>query len=130
MQLSVAVRNARADAIESAIGASPTLKLRSGSAPANCATADSGTVLATMALPSDWMGAASAGAKGLIGTWTDASADNSGTVGHFRIYDSGGTCHWQGTAATTGADATIDNSTTTSGQAITVTSLTLIEGNA
>ena len=47
IQLSVAVRNARLDAIESAISTGPTLEIRTGAQPANCAAADSGSVLAT-----------------------------------------------------------------------------------
>ncbi len=34
----------------------------------------SGTVLATINLPSDWMAAASGGVKSMSGTWTDSSA--------------------------------------------------------
>ncbi len=54
VQFSVAVRNARLDAIETQIGVSAVLKIRTGAAPVTCATADSGTVLATMSLPVDW----------------------------------------------------------------------------
>jgi hypothetical protein len=98
-QLSTAVRNARLDTVESTIGTSAQLKVRTGAPPANCAAADTGTVLATMTLPADWMAAAAAGSKALSGTWQDASADATGTAGHFRIYDSAGTtCHVQGTA--------------------------------
>jgi hypothetical protein len=100
-QLSTSVRNARLDTVESTIGTSAQLKVRTGAPPANCAAADTGTVLATMTLPSDWMAAAAAGSKALSGTWQDASADATGTAGHFRIYDSAGTtCHVQGTAGT------------------------------
>ena len=53
MQFSVAVRNARLDAAETAIGTSAVLKMRTGSPTANCGTADSGTVLATLLLPVD-----------------------------------------------------------------------------
>jgi hypothetical protein len=98
-QLSTTVRNARLDTVESTIGTSAQLKVRTGAPPANCAAADTGTVLATMTLPADWMAAAAAGSKALSGTWQDASADATGTAGHFRIYDSAGTtCHVQGTA--------------------------------
>jgi hypothetical protein len=100
-QLSTTVRNARLDTVESTIGVSAQLKVRTGVPPANCAAADTGTVLATMTLPADWMAAAAAGSKALSGTWQDASADATGTAGHFRIYDSAGTtCHVQGTAGT------------------------------
>lgn len=97
LQLSVAVRNARLDSVESTIGTSAILKIRSGAIPADCATADAGTVLASLSLPSDWMAAASSGAKAKSGTWQDSSADATGMGGHFRFYDSGGTtCGIQG----------------------------------
>lgn len=126
VQLSTTVRNALLDAIETAIGTSAILKIRSGSVPATCATADSGTVLATLNLPSDWMAAASSGAKALSGTWQDTSADATGTAAHFRIYDSGGsTCHLQGTAGTSGTDMILDSVSFTAGQQFTVTAFTL-----
>lgn len=130
-QFSVAARNAALDAIETAIGTAPTLTLRTGSAPADCAAADSGTVLATMTLPSDWLAAASAGAKGLAGTWQDTSADAAGTAGHFRIKQ-GATCHIQGTVSITGGggDMTLDNNVLAVGQQVTITSFTLTAGGA
>lgn len=67
LQFSTALRNARADRIESYVGASAILKIRTGSVPPNCAAADSGTVLATLNLPADWMNDASAGAVTLKG---------------------------------------------------------------
>jgi hypothetical protein len=133
VQLSTSVRNARLDAIETAVGTSAILKVRTGSAPANCGTADSGTVLATLNLPSDWMAAASGGSKSLSGTWEDLSADNTGTAAHFRLYASDGTtCHLQGTVTATGGggDMTVDNTSFASGQQFTVTSFTLTDGNA
>lgn len=133
LQLSVSVRNARLDAIESTISTSAVMKIRSGSAPADCATADSGTVLATLSLPSDWLAAASSGSKAKSGTWQDASADATGTAAHFRIYDSGGTtCHIQGTVTATGGggDLTLDNTSIASGQSVTITSFSLTDANA
>lgn len=132
IQLSTAVRNARLDAIETAIGASAVLKLRTGAAPANCATADSGTVVATIACPADWAAGASGGSKALLGTWQDLSADNAGTVAHFRLYASDGTtCHMQGTVTATGGggDLTLDNVVVAAGQQISITSFTLTDGN-
>lgn len=130
-QFSTTARNAALDAIETTIGASPTLELRSGAAPADCATADSGTLLASMALPADWMAAASAGAKALLGTWQDLAADAAGTVGHFRI-KAGATCHVQGSVTGTGGggDMTIDNPALAVGQQVSVTAFTLTAGGA
>lgn len=132
-QFSTTARNAWLDAIETAIGTSAILRIRSGSVPATCATADSGTVLAEMTLPSDWLAAAASGSKAKSGTWEDLSANAAGTAGHFRIYDSGGsTCHIQGTITATGGggDMTLDNTSIASAQQVTVTSFTLNAGGA
>lgn len=130
LQYSTTVNNAKLDAIETAIGTSPILKIRTGSAPANCAAADSGTVLATVTLPSDWMAAASSGAKAKSGTWQDTSADASGTAAHWRIYDSGGsTCHMQGTFGTSGTDMIGDSTNFTAGQSFSITGFTLTAAN-
>lgn len=130
LQFSTAVRNALLDAIESAIGISAVLKIFSGGAPADCAAADSGTLLASLALPSDWMAAASGGTKAKSGTWEDTSADAGAptNAGHFRLYASDGTtCHAQGTITATGGggDLTLDSIAITAGQAILITGFTL-----
>lgn len=133
VQLSVAVRNARLDAVETNIGTSAVLRIRSGAPPATCATVDSGTLLAEMSLPSDWMAAAASGSKAISGTWQDLSANAAGTAGHFRIYDSGGTvCGIQGTITATGGggDMTLDNTSIASAQQVTITSFTLTDANS
>ena len=132
IQLSVATRNARLDAIETAIGVSAILKIRTGAAPANCAAADSGTVLATCNLPADYMAAAGSGAKAKTGTWEDLLADAAGTAAHFRLYATDGTtCHLQGTVTATGGggDMTLDNVVFALNQPFTVTGFTLTDGN-
>lgn len=133
IKMSTGVRNARLDAIESTIGTTAVLKIRTGSAPADVATADAGTVLVTMTLPSDWLAAASSGSKAKAGTWQDTSADATGTAAHFRIYASDGTtAHLQGTVTATsgGGDMELDNTSIASGQSVTVTTFTLTDGNA
>lgn len=133
MQLSTTVRNARLDAIETAISTSPILKVFSGSMPANCAAANTGTTLATMTLPSDWLAAASGGSKAINGTWQELLADNTGTAGYFRIFDSGGTtCHIQGTVTATGGggDMTFGTTSFVANEQVNVTSFTLTDGNA
>lgn len=132
IKVSVAVRNARLDAIESTIGTSAVLKIRTGSPPTNITDADSGTVLASITLPSDWAAAASGGSKAKSGTWTVA-ASATGTAGHFRLYASDGTTqHMQGTVTATGGggDMTLDNTSIASGQTVTVNTCTLTDGNA
>jgi UDP-N-acetylmuramyl tripeptide synthase len=126
LQFSTGVRNAMLDAIETAAGTSAILKIKSGSAPATCATADSGTVLATINLASDWAAAASGGTKALSSLpVTDTSADATGTAAHFRLYASDGTtCHVQGTVGTSATDLIVDSTSFTSGQAFNITSWT------
>lgn len=124
IQLGVTERNARADTLETTIGASPILEIRTGAPPADCAAADSGTVLSSLTLPVDWLGAASGGVKTLLGTWQDTSVDAAGTAGHYRIYTAGRTrCCMQGTVTLTGGggDMTMNSITFASGQFFTVT---------
>ena len=126
-QFSVAARNAALDAIETAAGTGPTLTIRTGSVPANCAAARTGTVLATLVLPSDWLGPAAGGAKTIAGgPWQDAAADATGTAAHFSI-DQGATCHIQGTVTATGdgGDMTLDNTSLATGQQVNVTAFTI-----
>ena len=133
LQLSVTVRNAELDAIESTIGTTPILRIYTGSAPSDCATAATGTVLAQMSLPSDWLAAASSGSKALAGTWQDASANANGTAGYFRIYNSGDTtCHVQGTVTATGGggDLTLTDVDIVATEPVSITSFTLSAGNA
>lgn len=132
VQLSVACRNARLDAIETTVGTSAVLKIRTGAQPANCAAADAGTVLATLTLPSDWLAAASGGSKAMSGTWADSSADAAGTAAHWRLYASDGTtCHGQGSVTATGGggDLTVDNAVFAAGQSFSVTGFALTDGN-
>ena len=136
IQLSVTLRNNRLDQTESTVGTSAKLQIRSGSAPANCAAADTGTLLAEMTLPSDWMAAAASGSKSKSGTWTtsgEAGAGGGTTAGHFRIKDNAGTTtHIQGTVTATGGggDMTLDVNSIASGQTVTVSSFTLTDANA
>lgn len=130
-QFSTSARNAALDAIETAVGVSAILKIRSGAAPANCGTADSGTVLATLNLPSDWLAAAASGSKAKSGTWQDASADAAGTAGHFRVYASDGTtCHIQGTCGIGSGDLQLDNTSIAVGQSVTISSFQIDAGGA
>ena len=129
LQFSVDVRNAMLDAIETEIGASPTLEIFTGTVPASCAAADSGTVLATITLPADFFQNAASGQKLLNGVWEDSSADANGTAGHFRVKQ-GATCHMQGTVAASGADLNVSNTSFAAGQPFSVTSFTINAGNA
>ena len=132
-QISVAARNAMLDAWETATGTAAIVEIRTLAPPADCAAADVGTLLASMTLPSDWMNAASTGTKTKLGTWSDASANATGTAAHFRVWDSGrSACHGQGTVTITGGggDMTIASTAITLAQPVVVTGFTLTAGNA
>lgn len=132
LQYSDSVRDAQLDAVETVVGTSPKLQLRTGAPPADCAAADSGTLLCEITLPSDWMAAASGGSKAKSGTWTGTGAA-AGNAGHFRVKNSAGsTTHAQGTVTATGGggDMTMDNINIALSQAVTVNTFTLAAGNA
>lgn len=133
VQFSVAVRNAMLNAIATVIGNTPHLEIWSGSMPANCAAASTGTKLAKFDL------------VGAVGTWNDAASSGSmnqvasatlplsttglanGTAGYYRMFASDdSTCGEQGTITATGGggDATIDSTTIASGGAVQVTGFT------
>lgn len=138
---STAVRIAMLDTIESTIGGNARIRFYSGTKPAICSDASTGTLLATMALTGaggDWMAAASAAgnvvtkAKNVASTWTTTGVA-AGDIGYYRIYDASETvCHEQGTVTATGGggDMTVDNVTIAIGQALTITGKTITAGNA
>ena len=131
IQLSVAARNGRLNAIETELGTTPVLKLRTGAQPATCATADSGTVLCSMTLPSDHMADAASGAKAKAGTWSGTGSGGGGTVAHFRLYKSDGTtCVMQGSVGQGSGDLSLDNVVVADGQTITVTTFTITDANS
>ena len=118
------------DLVESSAGASAKLYIFSGSAPANCGAADTGTLLATLTLPADWMAAASGTSKVLAGSWTGTASGGSATAPtHFRIKNNAGsTVHVQGTSGVGSGDLSL-NGAVTSGQTITISSFTLNASN-
>ena len=134
IQLSVACRNRRLDSIETECSTSAVLRLRTGSLPSSCGAANSGTVVSTITLTSDWAAAASNGSKAFNNTpFSDTSAALGGTLGHFRLYQTDGTtCVMQGDITATGGGGalTVDNTSVNQGQQITITSWTITDGNA
>lgn len=128
--LSDSIKNARLDVIESGIGISGILRILTGSVPISTDIVDTGIVLATIQLPSDWMLPASGGMKELSGSWVDSSADNTGTASYFRLYDSTGlVCGMQGTVGTVDADMIVLTTSFVATQPFTITEFTMVDGN-
>lgn len=131
---SLAVVDAKNDALETAIGTAPKLRVYSGTMPTNARTALSGnTLLAEGSLPSDWLSGSSSGVKSKAGTWTmtGQSGAGAGTAGTFyRIYDTAGAnCHEQGTFGVSATDMTVDNNNIANTQVITVNTYAKTGGN-
>lgn len=132
LQFSVAVRTNRLDSIETTIGVSARLQIYSGAMPVTAATAASGTLLVNMALPSDYLAAASAGVKARTGTWSGTGLA-AGVAGYFRVTDTAGTtCHIQGNITITGGggDMTLDNTNIALNQSVVVSTFQLTDANA
>lgn len=134
LQFSDTLRNNRANQIETTLSTSPILRIMSGPMPANCAAVDTGTMLCTMTLPSDWLSTAAVGNKTKLGTWqgtADVAAGVGTQAGYFRL-KSGTTTHMQGNVGAVGSNApmTIDNLIIVSGQPVNVATFSITDGNA
>lgn len=133
IQFSVATRTAQADAIDDQFnGGTPpaTIEIRTGAPPANCAAADSGTLLATLTGPNPFHGAASAGAITAGTIVSDSAGDATGSPGHWRVKQGGGsTVVAQGTAAIGSGDLNF-NAGVTLGGTVSITSWVLTIANA
>ena len=129
IQFAQSTAHAMLDAIETDLGASPVLTLRSGTQPATCAGGDTGTLISTIAMAADAFLSAAAWAKAITAALSDASADNAGSLagGHWRIKTSGAVTKLQGSITATGGggDMTVDNTSVTAGQQIDVTSFSI-----
>lgn len=124
----LAMCNALVDLVDGGAGAG-TLGVRTGSAPANCETADSGTLLATLTFSDPAFGNAADIAPGARATASaitaDSSIDATGTAAHFRIYDSNSVCVMQGSVGTSGADINFNAVAFVTGAECAITSLTV-----
>lgn len=117
VNVSNAAANGALDAIATAWGATPKLRIYSGTAPTNTGTALSGnTLLGEITIAP---AAASGGVKDFLGGVQTVNALAGGTASFYRVYNTGGTtCHEQGSVGTSGTDVIIDNTSINSGQAV------------
>lgn len=121
-----AVKNARLDAISTAWGATPKLRLYSGTMPANASASLSGNTLIVEVTPVP--AAASGAVKDILGGSKTGTAVATQTATFYRLYDTtGATCHEQGTVGTSGTDLVIDNTSISSGQTVNFNSWTKTE---
>lgn len=129
LQYSTAARNGRADAVATAVGNAGKLRILTGSAPASCGAAETGTLLAEHTLGSPFAPAASGGV--LSPTLPlNVNAGATGTAGYWRVLTSGGTCVAQGTCGTSGADMNLNTTSLVSGGPVQINSWAWTEGGA
>lgn len=118
--------NSMAD-IATQAGVNAVIKLFSGAAPANCGTADSGTMCVQFAGNASGLGTVASQVL-TVSAVASTTAAASGTPGYFRIYPNAATTTnavFQGTVGTTGTDMILTAATVTAGQTVNFTSLTI-----
>lgn len=113
-----AVKNARLNAVTTAIGTTGVLEI---------GTTSMGTVLATIPLANPAAPAASGAVLTFTMPQSDTSADNTGTAAAARIRTAtGGTDIVTGlSVGTSGSDINLDSTSITAGQTVTITSATI-----
>lgn len=111
-----------------AIGASPLIKIYSGSVPANAAaTLGAAVLLATNTMASTpFSGFSDTGTAGraTAGAIASATAVATGTASFWRLTTSGGTVVAQGSCATSGSDLNLNTTAITTGSTVSITAAT------
>ena len=109
------------------VGTSAVIKVFTGSPPANCGTADSGTTLVTFAGNITQFGTAAAGVL-TVSAIASAVAGAAGVAGYFRVYPTAATTTnavMQGLCGSSGSDMNLTNTNIANGQTCNFTSMTV-----
>ena len=124
---STTLRNARLDAITTAIGASGLLRIYDGTRPASGGTAT--TLLAQLTLSAAFAPAASLGVLTASAIGSDASADATGTATWARLTTSAGVFVADMGVGTSGQEVTLNTVSIVIGGTVACTSLVITAGN-
>lgn len=125
-----AVCNSMLDAINTAINAGAgagLIRIYDGTRPATCGTAT--TLLAELTCTDPAAPAASGGVLIFSAITADSSANATGTAAWFRLVDSTGTCVYDGNCGTSGSDLNFNSLSISIGQQVSISSMTITEGN-
>lgn len=119
-------------ALATALGASPLIKVYSGTFPANADASGAGlTLLATLACSATPFPAATqnsgTNAVATFNTITSATAVATGTATTFRLTTSGGTVVGQGSVGAGSGDLSLNTTSITSGSTVAITAATLTQ---
>lgn len=128
LALSTTLRNARLDAITTAVGASGLVRIYDGTRPASGGAAT--TLLAELTCSATFAAAASGGVLTVNAVTQDSSANATGTATWFRVVTSGGTFVIDGSVGTSGSDLNLNTTSIVTGAAVSITSFTITEANA
>lgn len=120
-QYNTTLRNEWITTYKTQIGTAPTLRMLTGSPPANCAAAQTGTALVDLTLPSTWLGTPSGGVASLSGTWS-GTISATGVAGYYRIIKTGTT--WEQGVVTQAFTLSTSASTAAASNVLTFSSTT------
>lgn len=131
--ITTAARNAAADAVVDLVdaGGAGSLRIYSGTAPADANAALSGnTLLAQLTMSATAFGSAAAGVATAAAITQDSSADATGTATFFRILSGAATVIMQGEVGTSGSDLNLNSTSIQAGAAVSVSSLTYTQSGS
>jgi hypothetical protein len=127
-RLATDTRNKACDAIVDDIDAGTgagTIAIRTGAQPTAVNDSDQGTLLGTLTFSDPAFGNSATGTATASAITSDTNADASGTAGHFRIKDSDGNIHSDGTCGQGSGDLSFDNNVIVAGGTIAISSFTV-----
>lgn len=117
------------DAVTAKLTSTSTLKIYTGAQPSTTLSSEAGTILSTLtfnatAFPGSTSGTSDGNATATANAIaSDTSAANTGTAGHFRCVDGGGsTVIFQGNVGTSGADLILNTTSITAGDTVACSS--------
>jgi len=121
-----AAQNAAADAVVDLIDAGSGagyIEIRTGSAPADCDSAATGTLLVTLTFGDPAFGSASSGVA-TANAITSGTCVADGTAGYGRVYDSDDNPIFQGTCGTSGEQFNFSSLSFLTNNEVSLTSMT------
>lgn len=125
LQFDSTTRNSWLTTLNTNLGTSAQIKIYTGSPPASVASAVTGTLLSTLTGNSGGWGTVSAGVLTAQAITQDSDAAATGTAGYFRLNDSGGGAHAQGTVGTSGADLNFNTVSINASDVVQISSWTI-----
>lgn len=121
------LRNAKLNAITTAVGGSALLRIYSGTRPATGGAET--TILAELTCNATFAPDASGGVLTLNAITGDTSANATGTATWFRILTSAASPMIDGNVGTSGSDLNLTTTSIVATQPVNITSFTITEGN-